>query len=71
MVALPFWIAGAGVLASLIGYFAVSVKGDDASQSELLHALHSELNPPPHALLLLLLFVMACGPAGLPRDRFF
>eukprot|EP01051_Picozoa_sp_SAG22_P024747 SAG22_NODE_7003_length_786_cov_1.344978_1_plen_261_part_11 len=40
MVALPFWIAGSGVLASLMGYFAVGVKNDDATQSQLLHALH-------------------------------
>ena len=40
MVALPFWISGAGVVASLVGYFAVSVKNDDATQKQLLHALH-------------------------------
>ena len=40
MVALPFWIAGAGVLASFVGYLCVSVKNDDATQTQLLHALH-------------------------------
>jgi len=39
LIALPFWIAGAGVLACFIGFFFVSTK-DDASQKELLHALH-------------------------------
>jgi len=37
--ALPFWIAGFGILAASIGFWTVSTK-DNASQSELLHALH-------------------------------
>lgn len=38
-ITLPFWIAGAGILASVFGFFAVGTK-DDASQKDLLHALH-------------------------------
>jgi len=38
-VMLPFWIAGAGIVASVFGFFAVGTK-DDASQKDLLHALH-------------------------------
>jgi len=38
--ALPFWIAGFGILAAAIGFFIVQTK-DDATQSELLHAIHS------------------------------
>ena len=38
-IALPFWIAGCGILCSAIGFFFVSTK-DNASQKELLHALH-------------------------------
>lgn len=38
-VALPFWIAGAGIVASMIGFFAVGTK-DGASQKQLLYALH-------------------------------
>jgi len=38
-VSLPFWIAGAGIVASVIGFFFVSTK-DNASQKELLFALH-------------------------------
>ena len=38
-VALPFWIAGAGIVASVIGFFAVGTK-DGASQRQLLFALH-------------------------------
>ena len=38
-VALPFWIAGAGIFASVIGFFAVSCK-DGASQRQLMMALH-------------------------------
>jgi inorganic pyrophosphatase len=37
--ALPFWIAGAGIVASLIGFFAVGA-ADDAGQKELMFALH-------------------------------
>jgi len=36
---LPFWVAGCGILASMIGYFAVGTK-EGASQKELLFALH-------------------------------
>jgi len=39
LVALPFWIAGAGIVASVIGFFAVGTK-DGASQKQLLFALH-------------------------------
>jgi len=39
LIALPFWIAGVGVLCSSIGFFFVSTK-DNASQKELLSALH-------------------------------
>merc|ERR1719498_1697000 len=38
-IALPFWIAGAGTIASIVGFFFVSTH-DNASQKELLHALH-------------------------------
>lgn len=36
---LPFWIAGAGIIASMFGYFAVGCK-DGAGQKELMFALH-------------------------------
>lgn len=39
LVMLPFWIAGAGILASMVGFFAVGTK-EGASQKELLFALH-------------------------------
>lgn len=42
MVALPFWIAGAGVVASFLGFLCVSVNDDKATQSQLLMALHRE-----------------------------
>lgn len=35
----PFWIAGAGIVASAAGFFAVGTK-EGATQKELLHALH-------------------------------
>jgi len=38
-IALPFWIAGAGIVASVFGFFAVGTK-DGASQRQLLFALH-------------------------------
>jgi len=38
-VALPFWIAGAGIVASIVGFFFVRTK-DGASQHDLLFALH-------------------------------
>lgn len=37
--ALPFWVAGFGILAAVVGFFVVRTK-DDASQKQLLHALH-------------------------------
>jgi len=39
LMALPFWICGAGVLSSFVGFFFVSA-ADDAGQKELLLALH-------------------------------
>jgi H(+)-translocating pyrophosphatase len=39
LILLPFWIAGAGVLASMVGFFAVGTK-DGASQRDLMMALH-------------------------------
>merc|ERR1711916_43080 len=39
LIALPFWLSGAGVLASFIGYWFVSTK-EDATQKDLLFALH-------------------------------
>ena len=39
LTALPFWIAGAGILASVFGFFAVGAK-DGANQHELMFALH-------------------------------
>ena len=39
-VALPFWLAGGGVICSLVGYFFVSVPDGEATQEQLLHALH-------------------------------
>ena len=39
LIALPFFIAGAGIVASLIGFNFVGTK-EGASQTELLHALH-------------------------------
>ena len=38
-VLLPFWIAGAGIIASMVGFFAVGTK-DDATQKDLMFALH-------------------------------
>ena len=38
-VCLPFWIAGFGIIAAALGYWTVGTK-DDASQSDLMHALH-------------------------------
>lgn len=42
LIALPFWVAGIGCVASFIGYWFVSTK-DDASQKDLLHALHKAI----------------------------
>jgi len=39
-VALPFWLAGGGVICSVIGYFCVSIKDGESSQEALLSALH-------------------------------
>ena len=39
LIMLPFWISGAGIIASMIGYFAVGAS-DDAGQKELMFALH-------------------------------
>ncbi|GMH61070.1 hypothetical protein TrLO_g14680 [Triparma laevis f. longispina] len=38
-IALPFWVSGGGIVASLIGFFFVSTK-DNASQKDLMFALH-------------------------------
>ena len=42
LIALPFWVAGCGVLACFVGFWFVSTK-DGASQKELLHALHKAI----------------------------
>jgi len=39
LVMLPFWIAGAGIVAAMAGYFAVGAN-DNAGQKELMFALH-------------------------------
>jgi K(+)-stimulated pyrophosphate-energized sodium pump len=39
LVMYPFWIAGAGIIAAMFGYFAVSAK-DGATQQQLMFALH-------------------------------
>ena len=54
--ALPFWIAGFGILAACIGFWTVSTK-DDASQSDLLHALHRGVYS---ASILVIVFSVAC-----------
>ena len=54
--ALPFWISGFGILAATIGFWTVSTK-DDASQSELLHALHRGVYS---ASILVIVFAIAC-----------
>eukprot|EP00605_Chrysophyceae_sp_TOSAG23-4_P002353 GSChrysophyteH1.ASY1.ANO1.2601.1 assembled CDS len=41
-IALPFWIAGVGVLSCFIGFWFVKTE-DNASQKELLHALHKAI----------------------------
>ncbi|CAM9196277.1 unnamed protein product [Chrysoparadoxa australica] len=43
LVALPFWIAGAGCFASFVGFFFVSTK-EGATQKELMSALHKGTN---------------------------
>ena len=35
----PFWVSGAGIVASVVGYFVVGTR-DDAKQAQLLWALH-------------------------------
>eukprot|EP00606_Chrysophyceae_sp_TOSAG23-5_P000212 GSChrysophyteH2.ASY1.ANO1.1440.1 assembled CDS len=42
LIALPFWIAGFGVLACFIGFWFVRTE-DNASQKDLLHALHKAI----------------------------
>ena len=42
LIALPFWIAGIGVMSCFVGFWFVSTK-DDASQKDLLHALHKAI----------------------------
>merc|ERR1719399_2712006 len=54
--ALPFWIAGFGILAATIGFWTVSTK-DDANQSELLHALHRGVYS---SSVLVVVFSIAC-----------
>merc|ERR1719453_2701802 len=39
LIALPFWLAGAGVVASFVGFWFVQTK-EDATQKDLLFALH-------------------------------
>mmetsp|Transcript_16762 Transcript_16762/g.46062 ORF Transcript_16762/g.46062 Transcript_16762/m.46062 type:complete len:718 (-) Transcript_16762:230-2383(-) len=39
LVMFPFWVAGAGILAAMLGFFAVGTK-DGAGQKELMMALH-------------------------------
>jgi K(+)-stimulated pyrophosphate-energized sodium pump len=39
LVMYPFWIAGAGIIAAMFGYFAVSAR-DGATQQQLMFALH-------------------------------
>ena len=54
--ALPFWIAGFGILAAVIGFWTVSTK-DDASQSDLLHSLHRGVYS---ASVLVIVLAIAC-----------
>ena len=39
LVMLPFWVAGAGIVASMVAFFFVGTK-DGANQKELMFALH-------------------------------
>ncbi|CAE7682832.1 hppA1, partial [Symbiodinium microadriaticum] len=57
LMALPFWLAGAGVLSSFIGYWFVSTK-DDASQKDLLHALHKAVHSA--SLLVIIFSIFIC-----------
>ena len=54
--ALPFWISGFGILAATIGFWTVSTK-DNATQSELLHALHRGVYS---SSILVVVFSIAC-----------
>jgi K(+)-stimulated pyrophosphate-energized sodium pump len=54
--ALPFWIAGFGIFAATVGFWTVSTK-DDATQSELLHALHRGVYS---ASILVIVFTIVC-----------
>ena len=54
--ALPFWISGFGILAATIGFWTVSTK-DDASQTDLLHALHRGVYT---ASVLVIVLAIAC-----------
>ena len=55
-VCLPFWLAGFGVIAAAIGFWTVSTK-DNASQGELLHALHRAVYT---ASALVTIFAIVC-----------
>lgn len=57
LMALPFWLAGAGVLSSFIGYWFVSTK-EDASQRDLLHALHKAVHSA--SLLVIIFSIFIC-----------
>jgi K(+)-stimulated pyrophosphate-energized sodium pump len=39
LILLPFWISGAGIIAAIVGYFAVGTH-DEANQHQLMFALH-------------------------------
>mmetsp|Transcript_11277 Transcript_11277/g.17147 ORF Transcript_11277/g.17147 Transcript_11277/m.17147 type:complete len:790 (+) Transcript_11277:77-2446(+) len=56
LMALPFWLAGAGVLSSWIGYWFVSTK-DDASQKDLLHALHKAVHSASFLVIVFSIFI--------------
>ena len=60
-VALPFWISGAGIVASMIGFFFVRTK-DGASQHDLLFALHKGM---------IVSSVFVIGFSAIIVDRFF
>jgi len=54
--ALPLWISGFGIAAAAIGFWTVSTK-DDASQADLLHALHRGVYS---ASILVIVLSIAC-----------
>lgn len=56
LMALPFWISGAGVLSSFIGYWFVSTK-ENASQKDLLHALHKAIHTASVLVVILSAFI--------------